>query len=361
MKKIRTVITLGIVMLMSISLTACAGVSNFDYDFDMTEFITLGEYKGLEYVAPPLDVTDEEIEAEIQSRREMAMLSEEITEGVVEEGDTVTVDFEGKIDGETFEGGSSDNFVMQVLSGQMIDGFTEGMVGVTVGETVVLDLKFPDEYQNTEVAGKDVQFSITIHNKLIDVLPEYDEEFIKADTEDLYDNKEEYEEYLSGLLLAQKEVDEATNKDNTLWGLVATGTEIKSYPQDAVDFKTEQLIKQFNTEAAMYGITYEEYILQATQTDVETFESTTLVEIAQESVAQDMIVHEISNLESLEITETEYVESLDALLADSGYTRETFESSMQMSIEEYAVMMNIRTSMLWEKVMEVINEHSVSE
>ncbi len=360
MRKNRKFTTIGLLMLMTILITSCTGVSNFDYNFDLTEYITLGEYKGLEYDDVVIEVSEEEIEAEILSRRELATVSEEETEGVVEEGDNVTVDFEGKIDGEVFEGGSAESYVMQVLPGQMIDGFTEGMVGVDVGEAVVLDLKFPDDYHNTEVAGKDVEFTITIHNKLVDKIPEYDSDFIKADTSDEYDNEEDYEQFIKETLLAQKELDEETNRNNTLWGLIATATEINAHPEEALTFKEEQLLKQFNMEATMYGLTYEEYILQATQLDTETFEATTLKDIAKESVAQDMIVHEIAKTEGLEISDQEYVDSLDELLEDSGYTRDTFETSMQMSIEEYAVMMNIRTSMLWEKVMEVVNEHTVS-
>ena len=149
------------------------------YDYDLSEYVKVGDYKGLDYSIAEVSVTDEEVDTEIDSRLQSAATTETVTEGKVEDGDSINIAFAGTIDGEEFEGGSSESYDITVGTTQMIDGFVEGLIGHEIGDNVILNLKFPDDYSNEDVAGKDVVFDVTINYKSVKVVPELDEDFVK--------------------------------------------------------------------------------------------------------------------------------------------------------------------------------------
>ena len=140
-------------------------VSAFDLG-DINEYVELGEYKNIRVTAQDTEVTDEEVEEELNSQVENSVPDyEKITEGTVAEGDVANIDFVGRMDGEEFDGGSGEDFNLTIGSGQFIEGFESGLIGKNIGETVVLDLSFPEDYSKTkpELNGKPVEFTVTIN------------------------------------------------------------------------------------------------------------------------------------------------------------------------------------------------------
>ena len=129
-------------------------------EIDVEKCVTLGEYKGITVEKTIEPVTDEDVEQEIQSALESYPV--EVTNRSVQEGDTVNIDYVGRIDGEEFEGGSDEGALLKIGSGQFIEGFEDGLIGASKGETRVLDLTFPQNYTE-DLAGKAVEFTVTVN------------------------------------------------------------------------------------------------------------------------------------------------------------------------------------------------------
>ena len=127
---------------------------------DVSKYVTIGEYKGLELNRTSQSVTDDDVQAEINY--DLEDNGTEVKDGTVENGDTVTINFTGTIDGKEFDGGSAEDYELVVGDGEMIDGFEDGIVGMKSGETKELDLTFPDDYYEESVAGKAVVFKVTL-------------------------------------------------------------------------------------------------------------------------------------------------------------------------------------------------------
>ena len=189
MKKKLFVISACICLILG--LTACGASVSYD-DLDLDEYIKVGKYKGLETEAFTVEVTDEEIQAQIDSELEAAAASEEIPKGdVIADGDTVNIDYVGKKDGKKFDGGSAEGHDLVIGSDSFIDGFEDGLIGRKVGDKVKLELTFPEDYGESSLAGQDVVFTVKINSATRVITPEYDISFVKSTTE--YDSIEAYE------------------------------------------------------------------------------------------------------------------------------------------------------------------------
>ena len=163
--------------------------------YEISDYLEIDDedYKGLSIeVAPPVQVTEDEIQAYMTSEVEAADLYEETTEGVVEMGDLVNIDYVGTKDGEAFDGGTADNYDLEIGSGSFIDGFEEGLVGQEIGDTVELPLTFPEDYWNEDLAGAEVVFTVTLN--AIKELPELTDEIAKKVSGGEYDTLEAYKE-----------------------------------------------------------------------------------------------------------------------------------------------------------------------
>lgn len=145
-----------------------------------TDNLKITQYKGVEVSAAdkPEKVTDDDVEQYIQSQLTSSATTTEVTDRAAQKGDTVDIAFVGTIDGEAFDGGSSDSYSLELGSGTMIDGFEDSIIGHNVGETFVWDGKFPDDYQSTDLAGKACQFTITVNSISEQNVPELTDEWV---------------------------------------------------------------------------------------------------------------------------------------------------------------------------------------
>ena len=154
--------------LISISLAAaamfafssCSSSMSYD-DYDLKDYIKVGEYKGLQVAPYTVSVTEDEIDSRIQSNLETASSERDLKSGeVIADGDTVNIDYEGKVDGKVLDNASDEDYDLVIGSGSFIDGFESGLIGEKVGEKVVLDLTFPDDYSEEDLQGKDAEFTV---------------------------------------------------------------------------------------------------------------------------------------------------------------------------------------------------------
>ena len=355
---------LAIMLVMSV-MTGCGQKENEEipYDYDLTEYVKIADYQNLPFVTHTAEITDEDVENEIKSILEQAATIENSTSGIVEEGDTINIAFSGRIDGELFDGGSSESYDLTVGTTPMIDGFVEGLVGKNVGETVVLDLQFPDEYHSEEVAGKPVVFEVTINSKRTTTVPEFNDEFVQANSD--FQTTEDYRTSLKEQLLKEsKEQFDASVKD-ALWEVIVTGSEALQYPENELAAATkaaDDMEADYKNQATLYGVDWSTFLSLFMGTDEEGFVQMK-DEYAHNLVLSNMVLYKIARDENVSITQNEFEEKAREILAASNFTEESFQSSYGMTIFEYAENNGWKESFLLEKLMDKVIEygHEVSE
>lgn len=295
-------------------LAGCAGSTGLE-----TDELTISKYKGVEVdeVEKPEEITDEEVESSIQATLASNANTVEITDRAVQEGDTATIDFVGKIDGVEFEGGSSTDYPLVIGSDSFIDGFEDSIIGHSIGETFDWEGVFPEDYGNADYAGKDVVFTITVKGITQEDIPELTDEFVQTVSEEST-TVEEYKKEVK----AQLEEDAQENYENTLsqnvWQAVLDNTEVKEYPEDEVKELSDSLIDQYKTAAEYYGMEYDDFIEAQMGYDVEEFEKQ-VDEAAKSSVKQTMVIQAIADKEKIELSDEEYEKQLEQMAEDYGY------------------------------------------
>ena len=209
MKKQRTgaVVLAGVMLL---GLTGCGAVN--DKAKAYSKYVELGDYKGIEYTREVAEVTDTQIQSQVDSLLSSLTETTEVTDRPIEEGDTANIDFVGTMNGEEFDGGSGEGFDLEIGSDSFIDGFEDGLIGHSVGEKVSLDLTFPENYQSEDLAGKDVNFAVTINSISVKTTPELTDEVVKENTD--YDTVDAYKDSVRKDLEKQAEEDADSQVEN---------------------------------------------------------------------------------------------------------------------------------------------------
>lgn len=352
-KKILSLAVIAVFMAGAMTMMTGCGEKAPYSGYDFSEYVKVGEYKGLEYEKTKVSVSEAEIEAEIESRLEAAAESVAVESGIVEDGDVINVAFEGKIDGETFEGGSSESYDITVGTTQMIDGFVEGLIGKEVGETVDLDLQFPEDYGVEELNGKDVVFTVTINSKKESQVPEYNLDFVKTQGE--YDSLAAYEEAVKKELLTEKTDEQKTEVQGVLWEQIVNSSEVIKYPKEKEELM-DVTLNSFKTDAANAEQEWNAYLEELGYTEEELMAQIT--SYAESKVFQELIIYAIADAEGLEVTNDEYETYMKDLLTQSGYDEETFQQYYGTTIEAYCEQEGLRASMLLNKVMEKVVEYA---
>ena len=315
------------------------------------EYVTLGDYKNLTVsVAPKAEVTDEEIETSVQSYfySDASYLAAEdfLKEGTVKEGDVVLIDYEGKKGGVAFDGGTATDATLGIGSGQFIDGFEEGLVGVKAGETVDLNLTFPESYGNEELAGQAVVFTVTV--KGIAALS--DAIVAKLGIEDVTTVKE-YKESIGEYLDYQNESTYYSNLTNAIYTALVENNTVSKIPSSIYEPQRDAIIQQISSEAAYYGIDGDTYTQMYTGMNLADYAVT-----AAESNAQlAVICQALANAEKLTVTD----EEIDTFVADyvatygAYYGIDSVENFYENNSKD-----DVRTVLLQEKVVDFMSNNA---
>ena len=361
----KRIAALGLALVFVLSFTACGG--NMPYgDYDLEDYIKVGEYKGLEVEKYSIDVTEDEVQEEIQNRLQQAATTEEVTEGKVEEGDTVVIDFVGRIDGQEFEGGSAQNYSLTVGGGQFVEGFESGLIGAEIGgDPVVVKATFPDDYAlNEDLAGKEAEFTVTVHSKQVTNVPALDMDFIKSSGSKAT-SLEEYNEEVKEDLYNQKEEEAINNQKSYLWNKVIENTEqVKGddgeplYPEEEITRVTDEFVSEYQNYADQYGMEYSDFIEQQTGMSEDDFNAE-IKEYAKSVVLQEMVLYYLVDQEKIKITKDEYKEYIETQLKNMGLDEDTFESAYGKSFEEYMGEDTIRRYIYMDKVSTMMLDNAV--
>ncbi len=317
---------------------------------DYSEYVTLGQYKGIEVAAVgDTAVTDEQLQAEIQALLEDNATVKEVTGRPVQSGDTVNIDYTGYVDGVAFDGGADTNFDLTIGSGAFIPGFEDAIIGHEAGTTFTIDVTFPEIY-NEALAGKAAQFEIVLHSISETILPEYTDSLIQSVSD--YNTTAEFEEELKKLLLEENEERKLTQIINSSFTKVLENATINGYPEDKLSELEEELVSSYEEYATYYGYDdLESYLTEMYGMTLDAFnEQATLY--AQSSLAEEMVVFVIATAENIEITASEYQEGAKEYAELYGYTTVS-------ELEAYYGTDLIRESLLWDKVLEFVAANAV--
>lgn len=219
--------------------------------------VTLGDYKGIEVEKKTAEVTDEELQAEIDKVRESNSRMITVEDRAVQDGDITTIDFEGFVDGEPFEGGKGENYPLTIGSHSFIDNFEEQLIGKNIGEETEVNVTFPEQYQAEELQGKPAVFKVTIKEIKVKELPELDDDFAQDVSE--FDTVDEYKEDLKKKLLENKEAALKREKEEDVVGKIIENATME-IPDPMVDTQVRQMVQEFSQRIQSQGLSLQQYM-----------------------------------------------------------------------------------------------------
>ena len=217
--------------------------------------VTLGEYKGIEVEKKEVEVTDEEVDTEINRVRESNARMIDIDDRAAQDGDTVVIDFDGYVDGKQFEGGKAEDYSLVLGSHSFIDNFEEQLEGKNIGEDVTVNVTFPENYQAEELQGKPAEFKVKI--KEIKELPELDDDF--AQDVSNFDTIAEYKEDLKKKLAENKEEALKREREETVIGKIIENAQM-DIPEQMVEAQTRQMTQEFAQRLSSQGLSIDQYM-----------------------------------------------------------------------------------------------------
>lgn len=262
--------------------------------------VVLGEYKGLEIEAVPTEVSDEMIDNEIDKQRHLNARRINIDDRAAEEGDKVNIDFEGKVDGVAFDGGTAEDQELELGSGSFIPGFEEGIVGHEVGEAFDIEVSFPEDYHSEELKGKDAVFSITLNSIAVEELPEVDDEFIKDISE--FDTVDEYKEDLKKQKVEEVEANAKNIRMDRVLEAAAANAKV-DVPDVMVRNAIDEQIRNMDNNMRSQGIQLEQY-LQMLGQSLDDFKDSMRPD-AEREVLKSLVLEAIVAEEKFEVTDDE--------------------------------------------------------
>ena len=292
--------------------------------------VELGEYKGIQVEKAPIEVTDEEIEAQITKEREANSRTVTVDDRAVAQGDIVTLDFEGFVDGVAFEGGKGENYDLTIGSNTFIPGFEDQLVGAEIGKELDVNVTFPEEYGAKELAGKAAVFKCKVNGIKVKELPAVDDEFAQEVSE--FDTLDEYKADIKAKLLKEKENEAARAKEDAVIGKIIEGAKME-IPDAMVEYQTRQMLDEFAQRIQSQGISLDQY-----------FQFTGLTE---EKYMEEMKPRALQNIQSRLVLEA--VAQAENLVAE--------EADIEEEIKKMADMYKMEA----DKIKELLGERQMEE
>ena len=320
--------------------------------YPVEEYVTLGEYKGITLqVAPKAEVTEEEIESALMNyyyqHGNYYLTAEDFrAEGTVKETDITLIDYEGKKDGVAFDGGTAQDAVLGIGSNSFIDGFEDGLVGVAVGETVDLNLTFPESYGNADLAGQDVVFTVTVKG-----LASLDDDTIKKFELPDIETVEDYREAVTYMLDYDAESVYYRNLNTAVSDALLEACPVTKIPENIFNQQKEYAKEQLSYEASGYGMDGETYANVFSGMSLDDYASV----IAENATIQAVIFQAIANAENVSITQEEIDTFVTQYVEDFGpqYGIDSVEAFYEQNSKE-----DVKAVLLQEKIIALVTENA---
>ena len=308
--------------------------------------VKLGEYKNLKVEKAAAEVSDEDVEKQLKNFQDRQGKMVEAPEGaVVENGDFTTLDFEGFVAGEAFEGGKGQDYPLQIGSGSFIPGFEEQLVGAKVGEEKEVNVKFPDEYHSAELAGKDAMFKCTVRSIKHKELPEIDDELAKKVS--TFQTLDELKADIRKNLLETAEK-KAENDHKSAVIEQATENITVEIPAVMIDNRVTTMIQEMAMRLEQQGMKLEQY-LQYAGTDIAKIRED-YRETAEKNVKTDLMLEEVAKAEDFKVE----AKDLDAEVAGMAAAYGATPQQVQKIIKEQGRIGDLAASVLRKKTAQFI-------
>ena len=268
----------------------------------------LGQYEGVEVPFKDQVVTDEDVDAEIERMRKRNASLEEVEDRAAQEGDTVTIDYEGFKDGVAFEGGKGEGYNLKLGSKSFIPGFEEQVAGHKTGENFTIEVKFPEDYHAEDLKGADATFNVTIHAIKTEVVPELDDEFAKDVSE--FDTLDELKADVRAKQQERADKDNKAGFENETVRAVCDNCEI-DIPESMIQNEVEQMAQDQAARMSNQGIALEMY-LQYVGQSMDDFKKS-LEPMARVRVKSSLVIEKITEKIDPEVTDEDYNEELTTI------------------------------------------------
>lgn len=271
--------------------------------------VKLGKYQKLGVKKEKVEVTDEEVEHELMHLKEKYADIVELDSGKVEKGFTAVINFSGVVDGKVLEGGTGENYPLEIGSNTFIPGFEDGLIGMEIGEEKVLKLKFPEEYVEN-LKGKDVEFTVKVTGLKKRVLPEMNEDFFKDLGYENVKTEAELKAEIKKHLLEHKEADAENKYIDELLRKASENIEVEINPE-IIENEQNRMIDDYRNNLKMQGLSLEQY-LQFTKSSIEDLKKQIEPE-ATSRIKIRYLLEEVSKKENVEVTDEEVKEEVNRI------------------------------------------------
>ena len=270
--------------------------------------VTLGEYKGVEVPKSEIEVTDEEVDAEVKKEQEKNSRTINVEDRAAQLNDIVTIDFEGSVDGVPFDGGQATEYPLTLGSNTFIPGFEDQLVGAKVGDDVDVKVTFPEEYQAKELAGKEAIFKCAVKKIEAKELPELDDDFAKDVSE--FDTLAEYKEHVKTNLVEKKENEAKHAKEDAAVDKIIENAQM-DIPEAMLETQCRQMLDDFNRRMQSQGLSMDQYFQFTGMTAEKMMED--MKPQALKRIQTRLVLEKVAEVENIQPTEEEVNEEISKM------------------------------------------------
>ncbi len=324
-------------------------------------FVSLSDWKGMSVDLAESDykVTDSDVEDYIQSLLEATATTDAQTTGITKSGDTIKLDYSGKLDGTAFSGGTATDASYTIGSGKFIDDLDKGLVGLTVGVETDIPCTFPESYQNSDLAGKQVVFTVTVKEIDVTVVPELNDEWVTANASKLgvsdaeLTNVEDLRAYVKNYLETQAASNRSSTVFETAYSQMSDGLDVSEYPSEELADLLNTLNNNVDSEYQSYSSSYsskEDYLKSAYKFESLDAFNEYADNYAKQYLLQKMIITMIAADNNITVSADDINSTGEELASYYGY------NDYQEILDTYGKTMNaeIGYQVLYQKVVEFV-------
>lgn len=338
------------VLLCLVAFSSCAKNSEFIYyNYDLSQYITLGKYLGAEVPLQSTEVTQQALENEINYW--LDYYGHTFTKDVkgrdtVKNGDVVNIDYVGRIDGKEFDGGSETDRELEIGSGEFIEGFEENLIGAVRGRTIKFDVTFPKS-TGDELSGKVAEFEVTVNSISEKVYEELTDKIVYDMTEGEYGSVRDFTAYVKRYL----KDDIVTANSELVWDSVIDNCRIHGYPEAEIQEYINDTYNYYEKEAMSGELSLSEYLQSNHSMSMQEFNEQT-EKNAHENIKREMAAFAIAKAEGIEISERKYKNGLDDYAEFYGYQSDDLEKEVGKE--------KIKKWILIQEVLELVTDNAVN-
>lgn len=313
--------------------------------------VTLGAYKGVAVDKIDISVTEEEIDAAIDKERERNARTISVEDRAVQDGDMIVLDYEGFVDGEAFEGGKDENYLLTIGSNTFIPGFEEQLIGAEIDKEMEVKVTFPEDYHAAELAGKPALFQCTVREIKEKELPDLDDEFASEVSE--FDTLAEYREDVKKNLIVKKEEEAKVEKEGHVVDAIIADAQM-NIPEAMLMTQQRQMVDDFAQRIRMQGITIDQYFQFTGLTKEALLEQ--MKPQAEQQIKSRLVLEAVAKAENLEASEEEYTDEIKKMAETYQMTEEKM-TEMIGAFEEKAIKEDLRIK----KALHFVVENAVEQ